>query len=191
VTTLVTTSIPSNASRTSTEAPILDDQGASARIYTTGTRFRALRTEWSVEVRVLSGAPWKAPHSGAFFVPWSARREPPLLHPGLNSDLLFDRGFDPRSGAHARVHLGAEIGLTDEGRLLGHLVIGERLISERSSGCSTTAGRSRCCTACSATTGRPRRPGDASPQPKRSRCTGSTHWTRGVKGALDHGLGAD
>jgi 3'-5' exoribonuclease len=29
---------------------------------------------------------------------------------------------------------GAEIGLTEEGRLLGHLVIGERMLAERASG---------------------------------------------------------
>ncbi len=39
----------------------------------------------------------------------------------------------------------------------------------------------RCCTACCATTGRPRRREGALPRPRRWRCTGSTRWTRGSR----------
>jgi 3'-5' exoribonuclease len=48
-----------------------------------------------------------------------------LVHPGLNPDLLHD------VGKTREFDLGAEIALSDEGRLVGHVVIGERMISER------------------------------------------------------------
>jgi 3'-5' exoribonuclease len=53
------------------------------------------------------------------------------LHPRLNSDLLLTAAITHDLGRTREFTYGAEIGLTDEGRLLGHLVIGERLISER------------------------------------------------------------
>src|SRR5206468_5477926 len=56
------------------------------------------------------------------------------LHPRLNSDLLLTAAITHDLGRTREFTFGAEIGLTDEGRLLGHLVIGERLISERSGG---------------------------------------------------------
>ncbi len=56
------------------------------------------------------------------------------LHPGLNSDLLLTAALTHDIGRTREFTYGAEIGLTDEGRLLGHLVIGERLLYERSRG---------------------------------------------------------
>ena len=53
------------------------------------------------------------------------------LHPKLNSDLLLTAAITHDLGRTREFTFGAEIGLTEEGRLLGHLVIGERLISER------------------------------------------------------------
>ncbi|MDQ6745748.1 MAG: HD domain-containing protein [Actinomycetota bacterium] len=53
------------------------------------------------------------------------------LHPRLNSDLLLTAAITHDLGRTREFTFGAEIGLTEEGRLLGHLVIGERLISER------------------------------------------------------------
>jgi 3'-5' exoribonuclease len=53
------------------------------------------------------------------------------LHPRLNSDLLISAAIVHDIGRTREFTYGAEIGLTDEGRLLGHLVIGERLLSER------------------------------------------------------------
>ncbi len=53
------------------------------------------------------------------------------LHPRLNSDLLLTAALTHDLGRTREFTYGAEIGLTEEGRLLGHLVIGERLISER------------------------------------------------------------
>ncbi len=56
------------------------------------------------------------------------------LHPRLNSDLLLTAAVVHDLGRTREFTYGAEIGLTDEGRLLGHLVIGERILSERSGG---------------------------------------------------------
>jgi 3'-5' exoribonuclease len=56
------------------------------------------------------------------------------LHPRLNSDLLLTAAITHDLGRTREFTYGAEFGLTDEGRLLGHLVIGERLIAERSAG---------------------------------------------------------
>jgi 3'-5' exoribonuclease len=53
------------------------------------------------------------------------------LHPRLNSDLLLTAAITHDLGRTREFTYGAEIGITDEGRLLGHLVIGERLLSER------------------------------------------------------------
>jgi 3'-5' exoribonuclease len=56
------------------------------------------------------------------------------LHPGLNSDLLLSAALVHDIGRVREFTYGAEIGLTLEGRLLGHLVIGERILTERSRG---------------------------------------------------------
>jgi 3'-5' exoribonuclease len=54
------------------------------------------------------------------------------LHPRLNADLLLTAAVCHDLGRTREFTYGAEFGLTDEGRLLGHLVIGERMLSERS-----------------------------------------------------------
>jgi len=51
------------------------------------------------------------------------------LHPRLQSDLLITAAITHDIGRAKEFTYGAEIGITDEGRLLGHLVIGERIIS--------------------------------------------------------------
>jgi 3'-5' exoribonuclease len=53
------------------------------------------------------------------------------LHPRLRSDVLLTAAIVHDIGRTQEFSYGAEIGLTEEGRLLGHLVIGERIISER------------------------------------------------------------
>ena len=55
------------------------------------------------------------------------------LHPRLQSDLLLTAAITHDLGRTREFTYGAEIGLTEEGRLLGHLVIGERIISEHAS----------------------------------------------------------
>src|SRR6202008_3915050 len=51
------------------------------------------------------------------------------LHPRLNSDLLLTAALVHDLGRTREFTYGAEFGLTDEGRLLGHVVIGEGMIS--------------------------------------------------------------
>jgi 3'-5' exoribonuclease len=54
------------------------------------------------------------------------------VHPRLNQDLLLTAAIVHDLGRTREFVYSAEIGLSDEGRLLGHLVIGERIVSERS-----------------------------------------------------------
>src|SRR5581483_8549712 len=56
------------------------------------------------------------------------------LHPRLNTDLLLTAAVVHDLGRTREFTYGVDIGLTDEGRLLGHLVIGERMITERAGG---------------------------------------------------------
>ncbi len=53
------------------------------------------------------------------------------LHPRLNSDLLLTAAIAHDLGRTREFTYGADFGLTEEGRLLGHLVIGERIVTER------------------------------------------------------------
>jgi 3'-5' exoribonuclease len=55
------------------------------------------------------------------------------LHPRLHPDLLLTAAITHDLGRTREFTYGAEIGLTEEGRLLGHLVIGERILSEHAS----------------------------------------------------------
>jgi len=54
------------------------------------------------------------------------------LHPRLSADLLLSAAIVHDLGKTREFTYGAEFGLTEEGRLLGHLAIGQRMISERS-----------------------------------------------------------
>jgi 3'-5' exoribonuclease len=56
------------------------------------------------------------------------------LHPRLRADLLLTAAITHDLGRTHEFSFGAEFGLTEEGRLLGHLVLGERMISERAAG---------------------------------------------------------
>jgi 3'-5' exoribonuclease len=54
-----------------------------------------------------------------------------LIHPGLNPDLLLTAALLHDVGKVREFDLGAEITLSDEGRLVGHVLVGERMIAER------------------------------------------------------------
>jgi 3'-5' exoribonuclease len=56
------------------------------------------------------------------------------LHPRLDRDLLLTAAIVHDLGKTQEFTYGAEIGLTDEGRLIGHVVLGQRLLDEHSSG---------------------------------------------------------
>lgn len=53
------------------------------------------------------------------------------LHPRLNGDLLLTAAITHDLGRTREFTYGAELGLTEEGRLLGHLVLGEQIISKQ------------------------------------------------------------
>ena len=53
------------------------------------------------------------------------------LHPRLDQDLLLTAAIVHDLGKTREFTLGAEIGLTDEGRLLGHVELGLRILDER------------------------------------------------------------
>ena len=93
-----------------------------------------------------------------------------LLHPRLNSDLLLTAALVHDLGKTREFTYGAEIGLSDEGRLLGHVVLGQQLLEPRRRRWRRS-GAWRCCTACSPTTARRPRPAAASARRRRSRCT--------------------
>ena len=86
------------------------------------------------------------------------------LHPRLNPDLLLTAALVHDLGKTRKFTYGAEIGLTDEGRLLGHIVLGQQILGHATT-CPRTGG-SRSPTACSPTTARKRRPGAASALPE-------------------------
>jgi 3'-5' exoribonuclease len=50
------------------------------------------------------------------------------LHPRLNPDLLITAALVHDLGKTREFTYGAEIGLTDEGRLLGHIVLGQQIL---------------------------------------------------------------
>jgi 3'-5' exoribonuclease len=50
------------------------------------------------------------------------------LHPGLNSDLLITAAIVHDLGRTQEFTYGAEFGLTDAGRMLGHLQLGQRIV---------------------------------------------------------------
>lgn len=50
------------------------------------------------------------------------------LHPRLDSDLLLTASITHDLGRTREFSYGAELGLTDEGRLLGHLAIGQQIL---------------------------------------------------------------
>jgi 3'-5' exoribonuclease len=64
------------------------------------------------------------------------------LHPRLNRDLLLTAAITHDLGRTREFTYGADFGLTEEGRLLGHLVIGERMLSSRADGLSGGGGLS-------------------------------------------------
>jgi 3'-5' exoribonuclease len=56
------------------------------------------------------------------------------LHPRLNSDLLLCAALVHDLGKTREFTYGAAIELSDEGRLLGHIALGQRLLEERMAG---------------------------------------------------------
>ena len=109
------------------------------------------------------------------------------LHPRLNSDLLITAALVHDLGKTREFTYGAEIGLSEEGRLLGHVVLGQQLLEPRLAGMAPSAA-SRCCTACSATTAPDGAPGRRFGSPEALALYRLNALDASVKGALEHGL---
>jgi 3'-5' exoribonuclease len=111
------------------------------------------------------------------------------LHPRLDSDVLVAAALTHDLGKTREFTYGAEIGLSDEGRLLGHVSLGLRLIGERAAAVALEPERRLAlehCVLC-------HHGADAAP----GRRFGSAEalalhrlnaLDAGVKGALEHGL---
>ena len=113
------------------------------------------------------------------------------LHPGLNSDLLLTAALTHDLGRTREFTYGAEIGLTDEGRLLGHLVIGERLLSERAAGVLDEPRRLALLHCVLSHHGPSTAPGGRFASAEAMALYRVNALDASVKGALEHGLGAD
>jgi 3'-5' exoribonuclease len=109
------------------------------------------------------------------------------LHPRLNSDLLLCAALVHDLGKTREFTYGAEIGLSDEGRLLGHLVLGQRLLAERAAGMAP--GRRLAlehCVLCHH--GADAAPGRRFGSPEALALYRLNALDASVKGALEHGL---
>jgi 3'-5' exoribonuclease len=113
-----------------------------------------------------------------------------VLHPRLDQDLLLTAAIVHDLGRTREFTLGAEIGLTDEGRLLGHVEIGLRMLDERAAATGLDDPRRLALAHCLLTHHGP----DAAPQrrfgsPEALALHRLNAVDAGIKGALEHGLG--
>jgi 3'-5' exoribonuclease len=113
------------------------------------------------------------------------------LHPRLNQDLLLTAALVHDLGRTREFALGAEIGLTDEGRLLGHVEIGLRMLEERAAAAGLDDGRRLALAHCVLT----HHGADAAPHrrfgsPEALALHRLNAVDAGIKGALEHGLGS-
>ncbi|HLH65069.1 MAG TPA: HD domain-containing protein [Solirubrobacteraceae bacterium] len=111
------------------------------------------------------------------------------LHPGINADLLLTAAICHDLGRTGEFTYGAEFGLTDEGRLLGHLAIGQRIITSKAR--SLDDGRRLALMHCVlAHHGPGSLPGGRFQSVEALALHRLNALDAGVKGALEHGLGA-
>ena len=110
------------------------------------------------------------------------------LHPRLNSDLLLCAALVHDLGKTREFTYGAEIGLTEEGRLLGHLVLGQRILDERAAGMEEGKRLALAhCVLCHH--GADAAPGRRFGSPEALALYRLNALDASVKGALEHGLG--
>lgn len=117
------------------------------------------------------------------------------LHRRLNSDLLLTAAIVHDIGRTREFTLGAEIGLSEEGRLLGHLNLGQQLLTERlerlAQGARLDDARRLALLHCVLSHHGPSgAPGGRFASPEALALYRLNALDAGVKGALEHGLGA-
>lgn len=113
--------------------------------------------------------------------------EAAALHPRLNSDLLLCAAIVHDLGKTEEFTYGAEFGLTDEGRLLGHVALGERLLHARAG--AMDPGRRVALAHCMLTHHGPdAAPGRRFGSPEALALYRLNALDASVKGALEHGL---
>jgi len=113
------------------------------------------------------------------------------LHPRLDRDLLLTAALVHDLGKTREFTYAAEIGLTDEGRLLGHVELGLRLLDERAARVpALDAGRRVALAHCVLTHHGPDpAPGRRFGSPEALALHRLNALDAAVKGALEHGLG--
>jgi 3'-5' exoribonuclease len=110
-----------------------------------------------------------------------------VLHPRLDSDLLMAAAILHDVGKTREFELGAEIALSEEGRLLGHLAIGQAMVAERLAG--VPAARALALQHCiAAHHGPDSLPGRRFGSPEALALQRLNALDASVKGALEHGL---
>jgi 3'-5' exoribonuclease len=110
------------------------------------------------------------------------------LHPRLNSDLLLCAALVHDLGKTREFAYGADIALSDEGRLLGHLVLGQQLLEPHLGGLD--AERRLALLHCVLTHHGPdAAPGRRFGSPEALALYRLNALDASVKGALEHGLG--
>jgi 3'-5' exoribonuclease len=108
------------------------------------------------------------------------------LHPRLGQELLVTAAIVHDLGRTREFALGAEIELTAEGRLLGHVDLGLRMLADRAQACALDDARHLALAHCVATHHGDRRP----MTPEAVALQRLNALDAGVKGALEHGPAA-
>jgi len=109
------------------------------------------------------------------------------LHPRLNSDLLICAALVHDLGKTREFAYGADISLSEEGRLLGHVMLGQRMLDERSAGMSEDRKLALAhCVLCHH--GADAAPGRRFGSPEALALYRLNALDASVKGALEHGL---
>jgi 3'-5' exoribonuclease len=112
-----------------------------------------------------------------------------VLHPRLNQALLLTAALVHDLGRTREFTYGAEIGVTDEGRLLGHVELGLRLVEERGRSVGLDDARRLALAHCVLTHhGADAAPGRRFGSPEALALHRLNALDATVKGALEHGL---